>query len=230
MLVEFGLFLAASYLIGSIPLAYIIARWRYGVDIRKYGSGQVGASNLYRSVSKKAGILVGLYDAGKGALLVWIAHLLGMELYMEVAVGIAVVVGHNWPIFLRFNAGRGLATTAGVAFYLFPWGIWAFEAGAVFTLLLGASPLPVLVGLAAMPLASWLFQQPLELTLGLSALFLILVVRRVTAPRTARSSLVSTRGLLINRFLFDRDIRDGKAWITFKPAAADKTRSGRENE
>jgi glycerol-3-phosphate acyltransferase PlsY len=229
MLLEFGLLVAASYLLGSIPLAYIIARWRYGVDIRKYGSGQVGASNLYRSVSKKAGLMVGLYDIGKGALLVWIAQLLGMGLWMEVAVGIAAVVGHNWPIFLRFNAGRGLATTAGVAFYLFPWGIWAFVGGAVFTLLLGASPLPVLVGLAAMPLASFLFHQPLELTLGLTALLLILVIRRLTAPRTARSSLVSTRELVINRFLFDRDIRDGKAWITFKPVPAGKSKTQREN-
>jgi glycerol-3-phosphate acyltransferase PlsY len=228
-MLEFGLLLVASYLIGSIPVAYIVSRWRYGVDIRKYGSGQVGASNLFRSVSKKAGVIVGLYDIGKGILLVWIAHSQGMGLAMEVAVGIAMVVGHNWPIFLRFSAGRGLATTLGVAFYLFPWGMWAFVAGAVFTLLIGSSPLPVLVGIAAMPLASWFFHQPLELTLGLSALFLILVIRRITAPRTARSATVSTRELLINRFLFDRDIRDGKAWITFKPVTANKSKTPRKN-
>ncbi len=124
---EFGLLLVAAYLVGSIPMAYLVVKWRYGEDIRQYGSGQVGASNVFRSFSKPLGVLVFIYDVGKGVLMVWIAHGLGMGLALQVAIGLAVIVGHNWPVFLHFNAGRGLATTIGVAFYLLPWGLWRFS-------------------------------------------------------------------------------------------------------
>ncbi len=216
-MLEFALLLVAAYLVGAVPTAYLLVKWIYKADIRQYGSGSVGASNVYRNFSKPLGVLVGLYDAGKGVPLVWIASRLDMGLAMQIAVGAATVIGHNWPIFLRFNAGRGLATTMGVVAYLFPWGILFFVAGAIFTFLLGSSPLPVLIGLAAVPLASWLLHEPIELTLGLLGLFLLLVFRRLSAPLTARSATVSKRELFLNRFLFDRDIRDGKAWITFKP-------------
>jgi glycerol-3-phosphate acyltransferase PlsY len=226
----FILMIIAGYLVGSIPVAYLIVRWIYRVDIRKYGSGGVGSSNVFRNFSKPLGILVGLFDAGKGALMVWIAQLLGMELGFQIVIGSAVVVGHNWPVFLRFNAGRGLATTLGVAIFLFPVGVFVFIAGAIFTLLLGSSPLPVLVGVAAFPIASAALHEPLTLTLGLTALFLLLIFRRLSAPRTERSKLVSTRELMLNRFLFDRDIRDGKAWITLKPVnIIKKNKSKKEN-
>jgi glycerol-3-phosphate acyltransferase PlsY len=144
-----------------------------------------------------------------------------MNLTMQVVIGLAAVAGHNWPIFLRFNAGRGLATSLGVAFYLFPWGLCVFVAGAIFTLLIGSSPVPVLVGMAAIPLLSWILHTPIEITLGLTALLVLLIIRRLTAPRTGRSNKVSTRELLLNRFLFDRDIRDGKSWI--KPTRIEQT-------
>jgi acyl phosphate:glycerol-3-phosphate acyltransferase len=218
-LIKFILLLIASYLIGSIPMAYLVVKWRYGTDLRKHGSGQVGGSNVFRTFSKPWGIMVGLFDAGKGALMVWIAHLLGFGLSFEIGIGLAAIIGHNWPVFLNFNAGRGIATTMGVAFYLFPWGLVAFVAGAVFTLVLGSSPLPVLVGLIALPLASWFLrgqlhlQEPLTLTLGLLAFLLLVIIRRISAPRTARSASIRNRELLFNRFFFDRDIRDGKSWI-----------------
>ena len=125
-------------------MAYLVVKWRYGTDLRKHGSGQVGGSNVFRTFSKPWGVLVGIFDAAKGALMVWIAHLLGFGLPFEIGIGLAVITGHNWPVFLNFNAGRGIATTAGVAFYLFPWGLVAFVVGAIFTLVLGSSPLPVL--------------------------------------------------------------------------------------
>jgi glycerol-3-phosphate acyltransferase PlsY len=214
---EFGLLLVAAYLVGSVPMAYLAVKWRYGEDIRRYGSGQVGASNVFRSFSKPFGALIFIYDVGKGVLLIWAAQRLGLELSLQVAIGIAAIAGHNWPIFLHFNAGRGLATTIGVAFYLFPWGLWVFVAGAVFTLVLGASPLPVLIGLAALPIAAWAHHEPSEITVGLLIFFVVLVIRRLTAPKTSRSASVSLRELLLNRLLFDRDIRNGKAWITIKP-------------
>ena len=198
-------------------MAYLVVKWRYGVDIRKYGSHQVGASNVFRSFSKKLGVMVGLYDLIKGATMVGIAQLLGMGIAFQVAVGLAVVIGHNWPVFLRFNAGRGVATTVGVSFYLLPLGIPGFIFCAIFTLLIGSSPLPLLAAIATMPLTSAGLQKPLPLTLGLTALLFLMIIRRLTAPKTALSSTVSTRELLINRLLFDRDIRDAKLWISQKP-------------
>lgn len=198
-------------------MAFLVVKWRYGEDIRRHGTGGVGASNVFKSFSKVLGLLIFFYDIGKGILMVWAARQVGLDLSLQVVVGLAVIAGHNWPVFLRFNAGRGLATTIGVALYLFPWGLWFFVGGAVFTLLLGSSPLPVLVGVIAMPLASWALHGPIEITIGLAVYCLVLILRRLTAPRTAKSASVSFRELMINRFLFDRDSRNGEAWIKIKP-------------
>ena len=211
-----------SYLLGSVPVTYIVARWYKGIDIRQYGSGHVGAGNLRHTISMKVALPVALYDFFKGIIPVAVAeYALGMDTTQQAIVGIAVIIGHNWPIFLRFNGGRGLAASMAVAFYLFqPWGILIFAAFAAFSLLLKSTPLPVIVGMAALPLASWLLHQPMPVTIALLAIFLILVIRRLTAPRSAQTATVSTRELLINRLLFDRDIRDANTWIYRKPPAA----------
>jgi acyl phosphate:glycerol-3-phosphate acyltransferase len=132
-------------------------------------------------------------------------------------VGLGVVIGHNWPVFLRFNAGRGLATSVGVGLFLLPLGVPAMLIFAIFTLFVGSSPLPLLCAVATLPITSLALNKPPELTLGLAALFVIMVVRRLTAPRTAASKQVSTWELYKTRFLFDRDIKDGNAWINRKP-------------
>jgi acyl phosphate:glycerol-3-phosphate acyltransferase len=207
----------AAYLLGSVPTAYLVVKVFYKADIRRYGSGQVGGSNVFRSFSKKLGVLVGLYDVAKGALMVWIAHLLGLGTLSQVVVGLGVVIGHNWPVFLRFNAGRGLATTVGVGLYLLPMGVPAMLIFALFTLFIGSSPLPLLCAVATLPLTSLALDKPPELTLGLAALFVIMVIRRLTAPRTAVSKQISTWELYKTRFLFDRDIKDGNTWINRKP-------------
>ncbi len=239
-MLEFSLLLIASYLIGSIPAAYLAVKWYRGADIRQYGSGQVGGSNVYRSFSKPLGIAVGLYDLGKGVVLVLVADLLGMDAAMQVAIGIAVVVGHNWPVFLKFNAGRGLATTMGIIFYLqyefgiLPWGVGVFAAIAATFVFVGGTPLPTLVGAAAMSVVCWWFHLPLAVTLGCAALFLILVIRRVTAPKTDKAVCIPTRELLVNRLLFDRDILDGKTWIFRNPPDVtekdDTCRDNKNNE
>jgi glycerol-3-phosphate acyltransferase PlsY len=219
-IVKFTLFLITSYLLGSIPTAYLVAKWLYKADIRRYGSGQVGGSNIFRSFSKPTGIAVSLFDAGKGALMVWISHFLGMGTAMQIAIGLAVIIGHNWPVFLRFNAGRGLATTIGVGLYFLPLGIPPFILCALFTIFIGSSPLPLLLAVATLPLSSLALGKPLVITLGMTALLLILVIRRLTAPRSEGSSVINKRDLFVNRLLFDRDIKDGNLWITRKLSAA----------
>ncbi len=169
-IVIFVLLVVPAYLIGSIPMAYLVVKWRYKKDIRDYGSGQVGGSNVFRSFSKRWGYAVGVYDGLKGIMMVGIAMLLGLSTAYQVVIGLAVIAGHNWPVFLRFNAGRGLATALGVCFVIYPFGIWIFVAFAIFTLLVKSSPLPALVGMAAMPVSAWIRGESNAVTLGLTAL------------------------------------------------------------
>jgi acyl phosphate:glycerol-3-phosphate acyltransferase len=224
----FILLLIAAYLFGSIPVAFIAVKLLYKVDLRNYGSGGVGGSNVFRSFSKPLGIVVGVFDGIKGLLMVWIAMLLGFSTAFQVLIGLAVICGHNWPVFLRFNAGRGLATSLGVCFIIFPWGIWVFVAGALFTLLLGSSPLPSLIGMAAMPVTAALLGKPSAVTLGLLAIFLLLIFRRLSAPIPESSKSIPKKSLYWNRFLFDRDQRSQKPWNRFAgKKSADDSKTGK---
>ncbi len=121
MAINFVLLLLGSYLLGSVPAAYLAARWSRGIDIRRYGSGNVGATNVLATVSKRWAIPVIVFDLVKGMVVIYIAKLIGLEVYQQVMVGIAVIVGHNWPVFLRFSGGRGVLTTVGVLLFLAPW-------------------------------------------------------------------------------------------------------------
>jgi glycerol-3-phosphate acyltransferase PlsY len=227
-LVIFMLMTVGGYLVGSIPMAYLVVKWRYKKDIRDFGSGQVGGSNVFRNFSKVWGYSVGVYDAAKGFIIVGIAHWLGLPVAYQVVIGLAVIAGHDWPLFLRFNAGRGLATALGVCFVIFPWGIAVFVAFAAFTLLIKSSALPSLVGMAAMPVAAAILHEPLAVELGLTALLLIIVLRRISAPLSERSKNLPKRELYLYRFLFDRDIRDGKAWTSYRAAQDRSKNKGKE--
>jgi len=109
-----------GYLIGSIPFAYIAGRLIKGVDIRQVGGGNMGATNVMREVGTAAGIAVLIADIVKGTLAVLIAQWLSDSLLITFIAGFAAVVGHSWPVFLKFSGGRGGATTIGVFFALAP--------------------------------------------------------------------------------------------------------------
>ncbi len=120
MVAESALAIIVGYLIGSIPFAYIAGRLIKGVDIRRVGGGNMGAANVMREVGTAAGIGVLIADIAKGAIAVLIAQQLSESLIITFIAGLAVVVGHNWPVFLKFSGGRGGATTIGVFFALVP--------------------------------------------------------------------------------------------------------------
>ena len=103
-----------GYLLGSIPTAHIAGRVLKRVDIRQVGDGNMGAANAFRQLGAKAGVAVGIIDAGKGALAIIIAQAASLPLPVVLLTGTAAVVGHNWPIFVRFRGGRGESTTIGV--------------------------------------------------------------------------------------------------------------------
>jgi len=117
-----------AYLIGAVPFAYIAGKALKGIDIRDYGSGNVGATNVLRTLGKGPGIIVLLLDMAKGAAAVTAVpgvflvingadFPISYEL-LKVICGVAVVTGHIWTVFLRFKGGKGVATTAGVFFGL----------------------------------------------------------------------------------------------------------------
>jgi len=112
--------IAAAYLLGAVPFGLLIARAR-GVDIRTVGSGNIGATNVWRCVGRTWGALVYALDMTKGIIAVALIPKLFTELGggdaglpMRLACGLFVVVGHNWPVYLCFKGGKGIATTAGV--------------------------------------------------------------------------------------------------------------------
>ena len=103
-----------GYILGSIPTAYIAGRLLKGSDIRAMGDGNVGARNAYHELGHKAGIVIFFLDVTKGALPILIAQAVALSQVAILITGLATVVGHNWPIFIRFKGGRGEAATIGV--------------------------------------------------------------------------------------------------------------------
>lgn len=108
------LFVLCAYLIGSIPTGLLLARAFGGVDIRTQGSGNIGATNVYRTLGRKVGILTLVGDCLKGLLPVLAAKWLGMPELWVAAVGLAAFLGHIFPVFLGFKGGKGVATALGV--------------------------------------------------------------------------------------------------------------------
>jgi len=116
--------IALAYLIGSIPFAVVVSRAMGLADPRSYGSGNPGATNVLRTGNKKAAILTLLGDALKGCVAIWLAHGLsqyGVPPAILGAVAVAVFLGHLYPLFLKFQGGKGVATALGVLLALQPW-------------------------------------------------------------------------------------------------------------
>jgi glycerol-3-phosphate acyltransferase PlsY len=217
--VQFGLLLAGAYLLGSVPTAYLVARWRRGIDIRRFGSGNIGVSNVLASGSRGTALIVVAFDLLKAAAPVYLARAMNVPVYQQVAAGIAAICGHNWTVFLHFSGGRGILSTLGVLVAFSP---WLGAAAVVFNFAWAPFKqfaLGTLITLMLLPLLSWFLngvfriERSAALSLGLAAILLIAVVRRLTAPRTEFSRSVPTHQLIVNRLLFDRDIRDRKAWL-----------------
>jgi len=118
------LWLAGAYLLGSTPTSYAVARVFRGVDLREYGSKNLGATNLYRLMGIGAALPVAVYDVLKGTVPVLLAlRLHPQPPWFTLLVGLAAVLGHVFSPFVRFRGGKGVATAAGVFLALTPWCI-----------------------------------------------------------------------------------------------------------
>lgn len=109
------------YLIGAIPFSLVIAKWIGGVDIRKVGSGNPGATNVLRNLGWKYGVLAAAADVAKGVLAAWLGSTWGDATVVNMTVCIlAVIIGHCYPVYLQFKGGKAVATTAGVVLFMEP--------------------------------------------------------------------------------------------------------------
>jgi glycerol-3-phosphate acyltransferase PlsY len=166
-----------SYFIGSIPTGYLTVRLRKGVDIRKEGSGSTGATNVRRVLGKGWAVFVTAADMLKGSFaLLFTAASLGVVPWALALSGFAAVMGHNYPVWLKFKGGKGVATTYGVMFFL-----WPYESFAV-TLLSGAVWYFAMTGTRYVSIASMLSLFSFPLFFGmLSAPFPFIFVSFVLA-------------------------------------------------
>ncbi len=125
MIIPVALALLLSYLVGSVPFGFITGRL-LGVDVRRHGSGNIGATNVLRVVGPAAAVPVLLLDASKGIAAVYLGRALAPGLdpaWAGTLAGMAAIAGHNWSVFLGFKGGKGVATSAGVAMVLIPWSV-----------------------------------------------------------------------------------------------------------
>jgi len=210
--------LAIAYLLGSIPTAYLTGRWLRGIDVRRYGTGNVGGSNVWHSVARWAMVPVGVFDLCKAALPAWLA-LSRPELGYAWAVGAGVcaALGHAWSPFIGFTGGRALSCILGTLVVVFPWG-------ALIQLLVMGLGLALHVeimttlGLLALPFLSLALGRPPAVIWGCVAMILLTAVKRVEANRTPLPRSSEKWAVVWRRLWLDRDIPSHEEWVARKPA------------
>lgn len=167
------LVLVASYLLGTIPFGLLFTKWAGKGDIRKIGSGNIGATNVLRTGSRFLALATFLADALKG----FVAVYLGERFQVQDFAGVAVILGHMFPVWLKFQGGKGVATYGGVLFGLsIPLGAQAVLAWVSFALIFGYSSLAALLAALLIPFTVWLWSygEPLLYTTGALSFLLIL--------------------------------------------------------
>jgi len=194
-----------AYLIGSFPSAYIITRLRKGMDIREIGSRNLGAMNVFYQVGFVEGLLVLAADIGKGAAAVALARWLEVPMIAQVFAGVAVVIGHGFPVFLRFRGGRGGATCIGVLAFLMPWGIPVYLG--IFGLGLLLTRYPTLsygVAFICFPFVAWLIYHSGVLVVFSIGILLLPGIKYIPRIREMRTTGGSWRRVFLRKNLKDR--------------------------
>lgn len=173
-----------SYLLGSVPSGFLVGS-SSGVDVRDAGSGNIGATNVARTLGWKKGLVTLFADVAKGFLPVLAAHLLDLGAGAAAAAGLAAFAGHLYPVFLKFKGGKGVATAAGVYLGVMPLGLLVLLG--VFALVILASrrvsPASMAAAVAG-PVAAWALSYPVETVwLNLVIGFLVVVRHRENIRR-----------------------------------------------
>jgi acyl phosphate:glycerol-3-phosphate acyltransferase len=179
-----ALWLLASYLLGAIPTSHLVSRVFARIDLRDHGSGNLGATNLYRVLGWKYAIPVALFDIAKGAIpvLVFAPQVSDSELF-ALACGVAAILGHVFSVFVRFKGGKGVATAAGVMLGLTPLALGvAALVWVLMVFLTGYVSLGSIAAATVLPFAVYLLENPktpeLLWIVALVAVSVILLHRR----------------------------------------------------
>jgi glycerol-3-phosphate acyltransferase PlsY len=169
-----------AYLLGSIPFGYLIVRWQRGIDVRATGSGSIGATNVMRNLGIMGFVGTFILDAGKGLLAVLLASrlTLGNPTWVA-AAAFSAVLGHCFPVWLRFRGGKGVATGVGVFIALAPWQvILVLAIFAVVVAIWRYISLGSVVATAAFPVLVYLMKHPpIQVVLGAAGAAAIIIVR-----------------------------------------------------
>lgn len=174
---KFLLSIFISYLIGSIPTAYIITKLFKSVDIRTYGSGNPGATNVLRVVGKTAAIITLAIDFLKGFLTVKISQILGSGPEFQILYGTVAVAGHNWPIWLKFRGGKGVATAFGVVSVLMPGiALLSFAVFIIAVLSTGYVSVGSMLAASAFSIFAWLNISEISLTAKIIVSILTIII------------------------------------------------------
>jgi glycerol-3-phosphate acyltransferase PlsY len=203
----------AGYAWGSIAPTYLVARWWKGIDLRRYGSGTVGGSNLGVQLGWGWTIAIGALDWAKGLAPALLARAWGLDPSSAVLISLATVMGHNWSLYLGFKGGRGIAVTIGA---LFAWDArlaLAFLVVIAISWIIKQGAPSCLITLGLLAPAAWLLGDAPEIVGGNTLLLLIATIKRLEAnrlplPQDARER----RAVLWRRLWLDRDILSDQAW------------------
>jgi acyl phosphate:glycerol-3-phosphate acyltransferase len=162
--------LAVAYLLGDIPFGYLLVKLTTGRDVRSFGSGNIGATNVLRTTGRAAGVVTLLLDIGKGYLAVWLeGRLTSGNLAWMSAAALAVMIGHSYPVFLRFRGGKAVAAFVGAWLCLTPLPLAAILV--VFVVMVAWTrhiSMGSITAAGTFPLAVWLIEHP-PLTVVLAA-------------------------------------------------------------
>lgn len=211
---QFGLLLLGAYLLGSVPFAFLAAKLARGIDIRRFGSGTVSGSMVYEHVHRWMVVPVGLLDVGKAALPTYLGVHGGFGEAGAALAGLAAMIGHNWPVYLKFTGGRGISAFLGVLFVLFPWGdAWLLLFLATGYILKDSAPW-ALASIMSMPLLVWRMDGSGTIYWLVGAGLMIMLVKRLEANRRPLPPPGPDRRRIIwLRLIYDRDMVDHEAWI-----------------
>ena len=198
---EAAAFIALSYLIGSIPTAFLFGKILKNVDIRKEGSGNIGASNALRVLGAKIGVMVMAFDIFKGFFPLYLAKIkaapgAASEPYL-LAVGFAAVIGHMFPVFLKFRGGKGVATTAGFFLALAPKATGLCIA--VWAALVAVSKMASVGSLAAAALLPFAVYYLDGATVFLTAVSALMAALVIIMHRSNIKNLIAGKELKINQ-------------------------------
>ena len=207
-----------AYLLGGVPTAFVLGKLVKGVDIRGYGSGNVGGSNVFYHVGKRWGVLVGVLEIlVKGALPVYIGHYaLGLERSSPLLIGapMLAIAGHNWSPYLRLQGGRGVGVVVGTLLALSPWVLLAFMVVALSGwALTRSSGVWVLISLTLLPVWAVIVGDPTVISFYCVGLLGLVVVKRLLSNWTPLPEGSPRRRVLFNRLFKDRDVDDHSEWV-----------------